>query len=379
MSKGISIAVLGAGNVGCSLAGEWTLEGFDVSLAELPEFKINLDVPIRRGGIEVTGELENGFAQINKITTDIPDAIKGRDLIFIASVAHSHENFTRKCAPHLEDGQTLIYFSYFGALRMVKLLNELGLDKEVNIAETLSCLYACDRVGKQGAFFQELYKDDAKVQIKRYKEGLPIAAFPAIKTNKILNKVREVFPTITKASNVLETSIFNVNVMGHPAGVILNTGWIEHTKGQFSFMQEGNTPAVNKVKASMNKEKMCLANTLGFDSQNLEQRIGNFYKKWYGVPEKRRLHIEKYYKDVNDAPPNLKHRYLTEDVMYGLVPMSYLADAAGVETPTFKALVHIANLINDTNYWKEGVTIKKLGFNGMSIKDMLNYVNKGSI
>lgn len=62
--KDISIAVLGAGNAGCSLAGNMTLEGFDVSLAELPAFKKNIEAPLKRGGVEVAGELNTGFAKI---------------------------------------------------------------------------------------------------------------------------------------------------------------------------------------------------------------------------------------------------------------------------------------------------------------------------
>jgi len=118
----VSLAVLGAGNAGCSLAGELTLQGHDVSLAELPEFKSNLELPMRNGGIEVTGELKNGFAKVKKITFDVEDAIRDTELIFVTTPAFGHEPFTRACAPHLKDGQTLIYISYFGALRMARLL-----------------------------------------------------------------------------------------------------------------------------------------------------------------------------------------------------------------------------------------------------------------
>ena len=73
----------------------------------------------------------------------------------------------------------------------------MEVDKDITIAETLSAIYASDRIGKKGEFFPELYRDDAKVQIKRFKEGLPIAAFPAKETKKILDKVKHVYPTMT--------------------------------------------------------------------------------------------------------------------------------------------------------------------------------------
>lgn len=377
MNKDISLAILGAGNIGCAIAGNMTLEGFDVSLAELPQFKRNLKAIVKRGGIEVTGEANTGFAKIDEITTNIPDAIQGRDLIFITSTAFGHEPFTRECALNLEDGQALIYISYFGALRMIKLTKELKIDAEITIAETLSAMYASDRIGKKGAFFSEFYWDDAKVTIKRWKEGLPLATFPSSKTNNLLKKVKNIFPSITAASNVLETSIFNVNPISHIPGVILNTGWIEHTKGAFTFNVGGNTSSLKKVKKIMKQERNNLAENLGFNSKNMEKRINDFYKKWYGDPEKRRQHQEKYYQNVNDAPPNLNHRYLTEDIIYGLVPMCYLADLTGSKSPTCKALIHLANIVNDINYWNEGITLNSLGLENMNVEQILRYVNTG--
>jgi len=372
----VSLAVLGAGNAGCSLAGEMTLQGHDVALAELPQFKSNLEVPMKRGGIEVTGELKNGFAKIKKITFDIKDAISGRDLIFITSPAFGHEAFTRACAPHLEKGQALVYISYFGALRMAKLLKELGVPMDrVTVAETTSFIYACDRVGKKGAFFMEQYRDDAKVVIKREKDGLPFAAFPATRTAEVLRKVNEALPSVVPAANVLETSINNVNPISHPAGVIMNAGWIEHTSGKFSFYLEGQTPSINKVAKKMDEEKVAVAGALGLKKISNEELSRKMYARY--VDKTGHVHQEKYYKNVYDAPPNLKHRYLTEDVIYGLVPMAEIAKVAGVETPTFNSIITLASIANEVDYWREGMTLDKLDLQGKSLNQMIDFVNKG--
>jgi opine dehydrogenase len=372
----VSLAVLGAGNAGCSLAGEMTLQGHDVALAELPQFKSNLEVPMKRGGIEVTGELKNGFAKIKKITFDIKDAISGRDLIFITSPAFGHEAFTRACAPHLEKGQALVCISYFGALRMAKLLKELGVPMDrVTVAETASFIYACDRVGKKGAFFMEQYRDDAKVVIKREKDGLPFAAFPATRTAEVLRKVNEALPSVVPAANVLETSINNVNPISHPAGVIMNAGWIEHTSGKFSFYLEGQTPSINKVAKKMDEEKMAVAGALGLKKISNEELSRKMYARY--VDKTGHVHQEKYYKNVYDAPPNLKHRYLTEDVIYGLVPMTEIAKVAKVETPTFNSIITLAGIANEVDYWREGMTLDKLDLQGKNLNQMVDFVNKG--
>ncbi|MGP8068582.1 MAG: NAD/NADP octopine/nopaline dehydrogenase family protein [Candidatus Bathyarchaeia archaeon] len=373
-----SLAVLGAGNAGCSLAGEASLLGFDVSLAELPQFKANLEAPLKKGGIEVTGELQTGFAKIDQITLKIGEAIEGRNLIFITTPAFGHEPFTKACLPYLKDDQCLVYISYFAALRMAKLLKDLGVRTGVTVAETSSFVYACDRVGRGGAFFMERYQDDAKVVIKREKSELPFAAFPATNTPRALRKVKEVLPSITEAKNVLETSIHNVNTVTHPAGVLMNAGWIEHTKGKFSFYLEGQTPAVQRVGKAMDGERTALAGAFGLEQTSEEEWDSRMYAK-YKDKKTGQVFQEKYYKGVFDAPPSLNHRYLTEDIIYGLVPMSSLAKVAGIKTPTFDSIITLAGIANHVDYWAEGITLDKLGLQSMSVNQIIEFTEKGEI
>lgn len=371
----VSVAILGAGNAGCSLAGELTLQGFDVSLAELPEFKSNIEMPMKKGGLQVDGELKTGFARIEKITLDIGDAIGGRDVIFVCSPAYGHEAFTRACAPHLEDGQSLVYISYFGALRMTKLLEDMKVSKDVTVGETLSFLYASDRVGKKGAFFMDRYRDNARVLIKREKEGLPVAAFPAAKNSGFVSTIRKVTPSMVSAKNVLETSVNNVNPMSHPVGVLMNTGWIEHTGGKFSFYLQGQTPSIKRVARAMDEERVRVAKAFGLEAVSNEEQSRRMYARY--VDKKGGVHQEKYYKDIYDAPPNLKHRYLVEDVMYGLVPMCHLAKVAEVETPITEAVIRFASIANETDYWEAGVSLKQLRLDGKNVEEILDFVNTG--
>jgi len=374
----VSLAVLGAGNAGCSLAGEASLLGFDVSLAELPEFRANLEAPLKKGGIEVTGELHTGFAKIDQITLNIGEAIEGRDLIFVTTPAFGHEPFTKACLPYLKDDQCLVYISYFAALRMAKLLKDFGVLTKVTVAETSSFIYACDRVGTGGAFFMERYQDDAKVVIKREKSELPFAAFPATNTPHALRKVKEVLPSVTEAKNVLETSIHNVNTVSHPAGVLMNAGWIEHTGGKFSFYLEGQTPAIQRVAKAMDGERTALAGAFGLEQTSEEEWDSRMYSK-YKDQKTGQVFQEKYYKGVFDAPPTLNHRYLTEDIIYGLVPMSSLAKVAGIKTPTFDSIITLAGVANHVDYWTEGITLDKLGLKAMSVDQIIEFAERGGI
>ena len=61
------------------------------------------------------------------------------------------------------------------------------------------------------------------------------------------------------------------------------------------------------------------------------------------------------------SPPQLDHRYLHEDVGWGLVPWMHLAAAAGSPAPTISALTHLAGVINGIDYPREGLTLERMG------------------
>ena len=66
------------------------------------------------------------------------------------------------------------------------------------------------------------------------------------------------------------------------------------------------------------------------------------------------------------SPPSLDHRYVHEDVGYGLVPFAELGRLAGVKTPTIDALVQLAGLSVGVDYVRDGLTLERLGLAGKS-------------
>ncbi|HEY4856679.1 MAG TPA: NAD/NADP octopine/nopaline dehydrogenase family protein, partial [Xanthobacteraceae bacterium] len=77
------------------------------------------------------------------------------------------------------------------------------------------------------------------------------------------------------------------------------------------------------------------------------------------------------------SPSSLDHRYVHEDVGYGLVPIAALGALAGVPTPTIAALVQLAALTLGIDYSREGLTLEKLGLAGKSASELLRLVEEG--
>jgi len=78
------------------------------------------------------------------------------------------------------------------------------------------------------------------------------------------------------------------------------------------------------------------------------------------------------------APSSTKHRYITEDVPYGLVPMASLGDVLSVSTPIMDSLIALSSLINQAEYWSEGLTAKKLGIADLSSTDLNAVLYEGT-
>jgi opine dehydrogenase len=50
-----------------------------------------------------------------------------------------------------------------------------------------------------------------------------------------------------------------------------------------------------------------------------------------------------------------------------------------IPTPTFDAIIQMGNLMNETDYWKDGRTLDKLGLGNMTIDKMKNYLYEGTM
>ena len=78
------------------------------------------------------------------------------------------------------------------------------------------------------------------------------------------------------------------------------------------------------------------------------------------------------------APPTLDHRYLHEDVGWGLVPWAELGRSLGVHTPLMDALITVGSLLTGRDYRSEGLTLSRLGLLGLSAKEVPTYLWEGT-
>jgi opine dehydrogenase len=57
--------------------------------------------------------------------------------------------------------------------------------------------------------------------------------------------------------------------------------------------------------------------------------------------------------------------------------MAHLGEMLGVATPTIDALIELASLISQTDYRQTGWTLERMGIRGMTLGEILKYVEQG--
>ena len=361
-SKELKFAVLGTGNSGQAYAADIALKGFTVNLAEVPEFEANLRAIEKKGGIEISGEASNGFAELNMITTDLKAAIKGVDIIIIGGSAHAHEPFSKALATDFEDGQFIVFTSNFGAFRFRNWMKEAGIATRVTPVESVSLLYAT-RALKPGV-----------VACIGLKNKLPAAALPASRTAAFLEKIKPVFPQFVAAENAWSTSLNNLNPIVHPPMVLFNAGRIEATGGKgWNLYADGATESVAKIMLSMDEERMAVLNLISTDGilikDSFETLYGNYSLGKKTLSETLRqspIHGNPAF----PAPSSVDTRYINEDLPFGLVPWALIGRMWGVPTPTIDAVILVASTMVGVDYSTMGLSAEDLGIKDMTPEDV---------
>jgi opine dehydrogenase len=149
--------------------------------------------------------------------------------------------------------------------------------------------------------------------------------------------------------------------------MVCNAGWIEATAGRFGFYADGGGPAVARVMDAIDAERLALARALGVRAVPFAELFGQLgFTAGEQVGAGGAYHAIQHSELIRpiQSPPKLDHRYLHEDVGWGLVPWMHLAAAAGTPAPTITALTHLAGMINSIDYPREGLTLQRMGLAG---------------
>ncbi len=371
------IAVLGGGNGGHAVAANLSRAGFKVNFFELPKFLESFERVLRTKEIRIEGVSIDGTAKLNIATTNIQQAIKDAEVLFVITPAFGHKAMAEVCAPFVQDGQIIVFMpGSGGSLEFINIFKQKKVKKDITFAESCTLPYGAR------------LKGPGHVSVLINAVIIPTGIFPSKKTEEVIPKLKPFYPMITPAKDVLEAAINNPNPVVHPVATLLSATRIEHSKGEFYLYAEGMTPSVARAFESLNEERLAICKVLGYQLYHWD----NLEFKNYNLGETEE---ECRYRILNTSmdaafgkdgiyagikmkgPEHLKDRFVTEDVPYGMVLLSTLGDVLGIPTPTHDAVIQLASVINRTDYWKTGRGMKQLGLSHLDKKGLKKFLLEG--
>ena len=360
-----TFTIIGAGHGGKAMAAHMALMGFSVVLYN--RTAAHVEVIKKRGGIDLESNEAgpHGFGKLALVTSDIGKAIKKAEVVMVVVPSSAHADVAMAVAPHLRDGQIVILHPgrTFGALEFAKVIHDHGSKADVTIAEAETFIYASRSDGP------------AQARIFRIKEAVPLAAFPATRTQKVLDALAPAYPQFIDGVNVLNTGLNNMGAIFHPALTMLNAGWIEATHGDYQFYIDGVTPSIARVLEVLDRERVTIASSLGIRARTGLEWLKMAYDTT-GEDLHEAIHNQPGYYGIK-APSTLSHRYIFEDVPMSLVPIASIGERYGVSVRGMDAIIRLACIVHRTDYWRRGRTVDKLGIADLSVSELTRYVNEG--
>lgn len=350
-----TVAILGAGAGALAAAVELTAAGHTVALWNRSAATLE---PLRAaGGVHHEGVLGDGFVPIGRVTTAMAEALDGADVAL-------------GCLPSLGHDAVADALLAAGARLPVVL----------NPGHTCGALHVAARMGAAAPPLAELSTltyvarkpAGDRVRVTGAAGRVRAACLPG--GERALEWACELYPAAIGERDVLATGLANVNLVLHPPAAVLGAAWVEATGGDFRFYADATTPAVARVIAALDGERLAVAAAFGHRLEPLLDEMAAIGTVEAAAVADGDLGAAISGGEANRtirAPDSLAHRYYREDFGYGLLPFCTLAEIAGVDVPTARALLTLADGFVPGGVIADGLTPDRLGLAGVDREGLL--------
>ncbi|MCC8193060.1 MAG: NAD/NADP octopine/nopaline dehydrogenase family protein [Deltaproteobacteria bacterium] len=349
------ILVMSAGHGGQAMAGDLAIRGHDVTLYEHPDFAATVDAINARGRVITLENKISGRGRLRLVTTDAAEALKGAAIVYFTAPSFAQKPFFDLALPYFEDGQIVVLSpGNYGTFALKRGLDALG--KKVFVGELDNLPYVCTA------------KEPGLVDVKSVKRNITLATLPMRDYDHVNAAMKDAYVTTWKRGvNVLDTSMAGINMVLHCLPMLMNCGAIDNGK-DFRFYSDGMPPLVCAAMEAFDKERLAVGAAFGLGLPD----VGAVVRGMYGVSGDG-LHAviqnNTAYTAI-PAPKTMKHRFLTEDVPFSLVPTIAFGDLAGVETPVMDATLALCSLVMGGDQRAVGQNLDAMGLGGKNLNDI---------
>lgn len=344
----MKIAIIGAGNSGCALAGDYAAAGHEVTLIKSSRLvhEDNFKFLEENGGrmqLDEFGREKVGY--IAHLSRSLED-VEGCRVVLLCTQTAYHPVILKKLVPLLKDRQVLLIDPGYLSTAYV-----LGLNPAPGliIAEAESN-FVDGRISSPGHF---------KVGFRNVRN--PLGIYPS----RALPVAREVLDGLgspfTYLDSVAEAALHNPNMIVHTVGAVMSIPRIEATGGNYCMYHEVFTPSVWNILEKLDGEKLAILKKLGCEPVPYVEAC-----KYRNSLDETRPGKEVFFEYAAmptraKGPEKVDSRYISEDVPQGLVLLESLGKALDMPTPVATAIIELASAALGRDLRIQGRTLAALG------------------
>ena len=346
----MKIAVLGGGHGAYAAAADLSEQGHEVRLWRRDQAA--LATLFVSSQLLLTDERGSRPVRIPALFTDPADAVRGAELVLMPGPAPSQLDIGRAIAPALQDGQVVFMPpGSFGAYAVPK---TLGVTKDVLWAETGTLPYLARKRGP------------AEIAITVRAVRLPTGVYPSEAAPRAMQTIRQAYPSAEPCGNALSGALMNAGPVIHPPLILMNAAPLEHFE-RWDIHSEGTQPSVRAVTTRLDEERIALRKALGFAAPHYPLADHYTSDRWMYGDAHRKLVKSGDWREKIDLHV---HRYMTEDVVFGLAFLVSAARWAGSPAPVAGGLLAIAGAILGCDLERGERTLEALGLAGLSREEL---------
>lgn len=368
------ITIVGAGNGGVTAAYHIAKLGHEVCLYDTPKFDKQIKILQQHNNeIVAVNDLYEcpmkfpGTEKISVVTTDAKTAAEFSKYILFICPSFAQELLFNELLPYLKDGQVIILMpGNYGSLVLRHNLNNDPKHKDLKLSfvDAISIPWATRLV------------EDNKIAILGIKEFIPVSIWPKHEIKEIEKWLDETLPIKAKIlPNPIVAGLENINFGGHPLMTVCNIGLLENFDGKYNYYKDCCSTATANACNQMDIERLSVGKAYGWKLETELDAMNSLYasneKSVYDFNRNSETHVK-----LQSAPNSSKHRYVTEDVPYLLVPCFELAKNAGIDVKVVESIIHIASAYNNENYFEKGRTLEKMGLKGKSVSEIVKLMEQ---
>ncbi len=372
--KDMPIAVLGGGAVGRTCAADMKLAGRTVRLYSRNGRAIeNLDkTGILLDGIQhnLYGFERSGHAYLDMVSDDMAEVVRGAGCIIIGITALAQEDYLRKLAGLLEDGQVVhIFTDNYATLLLRKYMREAGNTSRVIIGGWSSAPYGT-RQERIGGFTMP------HVGVKYRAITLRGAALPMTDTEDFLESTKYLpcMDTVTygdgpvAGDTVLDIGFSNINPVIHVPASILGVSSMENwtcvygnDPDSYSMYSHGLCPSICRIQYQFYEEERAIAKAIGisipeYKYESFFSRRSILTQEYMGLDADGNDNVvfplDRPCTEGNTGPNSIDHRYFTEDIPAGCKLYHDLGVKFGVPTPIIDSMIVLGGAMHNTCYFE---------------------------